>query len=635
MCGIVSIVDFGPELTGSGEAKLSAMLDAIKHRGPDGQGTIVHKHAALGMCRLSIIDLASGQQPISNEDGTLWIVFNGEIYNYRELRLTLTRLGHVFKTKSDTEVILHAFEEFGEDCLRYLNGMFAFVIWDERRQRLFGARDRLGIKPLYYARIGDSRLLISSELKGILAAKELGHSLDLISINQYLSFEYVPAPRTIYRDVSKLPAGNCFTFSNLGFNQRPYWNVSFARSETRPPCTWHDFADNLYSRLEDAVQMELVSDVPLGVLLSGGLDSSTVASILAGQGAKNRQVEHSFSVALEDPSFDESKYARSTAAFLGLTHHELLLTNQAIADFVPELGKYLDEPLGDSSFIPTFFLSKFAREHVKVVLGGDGGDELFGGYPTLQANQLVNYYEKLLPYFVRARIVPAIVSMLPSSPKNVSFDFKARRFLSGRGLPLEIRHHKWLGSFSDEEKRQLLKQDAQLSEFDTYQIVREYLQTSDARDSVNKLLYCDLKLYLEGDILTKVDRASMANSLEVRVPLLNARVLDYALTIPHYFKIRGMTAKYILKKTMEHRLPREIVYRQKKGFNIPIATLLRTKLRDMTYDLLGPQAIERQGLFNSKYVSTLLEEHMSGRLDHRKLLWTLLSFQIWHAENAV
>jgi asparagine synthase (glutamine-hydrolysing) len=622
ICGVVSIRSVEPVE----RSVLMEMTQLMRHRGPDDQGIYLGKHAGLGSRRLSIIDLEGGRQPITNENETVWIVFNGEIYNYRELRAYLQKRGHIFRTHTDTEVILHLYEEFGSDCVQHLDGIFAFAIWDQSARDLFIARDRMGVKPLYYAEVCD-KLIFGSEMKVLLNHPEVEKDIDLISLNEYLSYEYVPSPRTIIRGVHRLSPGHTLRYDKQGVHIERYWNMSLARSESRPPVDWRDHAANLYNTLEDAVQKELVSDVPVGVLLSGGIDSSTIAALMVDTypGTVN-----SFSIGFEEASFDESNYARMVADHLGTCHHELVLTSQVAADLVPTITDFLDEPFGDSSLIPTFLLSKFASEHVKVVLGGDGGDELFCGYPTLVAHRLIEIYERIVPWSVRAYVMPKILDWMPVSFSNISFDFRVRRFLAGRGVPLQARHHRWLGSFFDEEKEDLLQSWIKPVLRDTYARAYEHARECDARLPLNEIIYDDIKMYLEGDILYKVDRASMAASLEVRVPLLNRDVVSFASELPLELKLHRFTGKYLLKKCMQGELPREIINRPKKGFNMPVAYWLTGELKALVLDMLSKERIKRQGFFDYVYVKQLLDEHFSRQRDNRKLLWTLLMFQLWY-----
>jgi asparagine synthase (glutamine-hydrolysing) len=622
ICGTVNLTDNQPV----DEIILQRMTDSMRHRGPDEQGIYCKGGVGLGSRRLSIIDLIGGRQPISNEDGSRRIVFNGEIYNYRELRTFLEKQGHLFQTQTDTETILHLYEEFGSDCVQHLNGIFAIAIWDDVRQELFLARDGIGIKPLYYTKT-EKLFIFGSELKVILAHPAVRREIDLISLDEYLSYEYVPTPRTILRDIYRLEPGHVLRYNAQGIHKHQYWNLSLARSELRPPVNWRDYASKLHEQLKSTVRKELVSDVPVGVLLSGGLDSSTIAAMMVD--LYPRQVK-SFSIGFEETSFDESCYARLVAERLGTDHHELILTSKMAADIVPNITDFLDEPFGDSSLIPTFLLSKFAHEEVKVVLGGDGGDELFAGYPTLMAHRLIEYYERIVPWSMRAYVAPRLLDWLPVSFSNISFDFKVRRLLSGRGVPLHARHQRWLGSFVSEEKAQLLQGWIKPVLRDTYTQAYAHAHECDARLPLNQILYGDTKMYLEGDILFKVDRSSMASSLEVRVPFLNQDLVRFVSELPLELKLHRLTGKYLLKKSMNGRLPREIINRPKKGFNMPVAQWLTGELRDLTLDMLSDARIKCQGLFQKDYVNQLLDDHFAQRRDNRKLLWTLLIFQLWY-----
>ncbi len=625
MCGICGIAGIN-EAKPVDEQVLQTMTQAMVHRGPDEQGVYCRGQVGLGSRRLSIIDLTGGRQPIANEDQSAWIVFNGEIYNYQDLRVFLQKKGHAFRTQTDTEVILHLYEEFGQDSVQYLNGIFGFAIWDETRRELFLARDRMGIKPLYYTHIGD-RLIFGSELKVVLAHPQVKREIDLTALNEYLSFEYVPSPRTILRHIYKLEPGHFLRFNEQGLRIQRYWNVSLARSESRPPVHWRDYVTGLYDTLENTVKQELVSDVPVGVLLSGGIDSSAVAAMMV---KLYPGTVDSFSIGFEENSFDESPYARRVADHLGTRHNELILTSNMVVDMVPTITDFLDEPFGDSSLVPTYFLSLFTRGYVKVALGGDGGDELFAGYPTLIAHRMIEYYERIVPWRIRASLVPQLLDLMPVSFNNISFDFKVRRFLAGRGVPLQARHHRWLGSFVDEQKELLLQDWLRPVLGETYARAYAHAQECDARLPLNRILYNDMKLYLEGDILFKVDRASMAASLEVRVPFLNRNVVDFATDLPAGLKLHRLTSKYLLKKCMAGVLPAEIIKRPKQGFNMPVAHWLSSELRELVLDMFSKDRITRQGFFNYAYIEQLLDDHFAQRSDNRKLLWTLLIFQLWY-----
>ncbi len=625
MCGICGIANFQSSQPIMDDILLK-MIRTIRHRGPDEQGCFNTDQIGLGSCRLSIIDLVGGKQPITNENQTIWIIYNGEIYNYQALRLFLRKRNHTFRTHTDTEVILHLYEEFGIDCVNHLNGIFAFAIWDSVKQEVFLARDHLGVKPLYYTICGD-KLIFGSELKVILAHPEVKRDIDLISLNEYLSFEYVPSPRTILNNIHRLEAGHFLRYNKAGLQIERYWMMSLATSEHQPPVHWRDYASQLRKILQDSVAQELVSDVPVGVLLSGGIDSSTIAAMMVK--AYPGQV-NSFSIGFEENSFDESSFALQVATHLGINHQELKVTSKMVAENVSNVVDFLDEPFGDSSLLPTLLLSKFARTQVKVVLGGDGGDELFAGYPTLIAHRYIEYYERLVPWSLRTYLVPQVLGHLPTSFDNISFDFKMRRFLAGRGMPLQARHHRWLGSFMDEEKAVLLQDWLKPVLRDTYAQAYLHARECGVTLPLNEILYVDTKMYLEGDILFKVDRASMAASLEVRVPFLNRNVVQFASRLPLALKLNHFTPKYLLKKSVAGLLPKNIINRPKKGFNMPVAYWLTGDLRDLTLDMLSETRLKRQGLFEYSYVKQLLDQHFAQQKDNRKGLWTLLIFQLWY-----
>ena len=625
MCGIAGVTAINVD-QGIDEPQLRSMLGRIVHRGPDDEGVYLDGFCAIGSRRLSIIDVGGGHQPVHNEDRRLWIVLNGEIYNYKELCDQLSSLGHCFYTRSDTEVIVHAFEEWGDDCVDRLNGMYAFAVWDRERQRLFIARDRAGIKPLYYCFHG-GRLAFASEIKALLALADIPRELDLVSLNLYLTYEHVPSPRTILKGIYKLPPGHTLVFESGQISVRPYWDFDISQSEAPSSVRAEEWQESFFAALEQAVRMEMVSDVPLGVFLSGGIDSSAIAAMMTRAGGEVR----SFSIAFENSTFDESKYARTVARHLGTRHYEELLDERQIWELVPIIADVLDEPLGDSSFIPTYLLSKFTRKYVTVALGGDGGDELLAGYSTIQAHRLSQLYLKL-PGFLRNGVVAPVVGRMPVSDNNISLDFRIKRFVEGAAYPPPERHHRWLGSFTPEEKSLLLTPEfrSQLALQDTFDIAHALYDSCTARDPVNKLLYMDMKLYLDTDILTKVDRASMASSLEARVPFLNKVMLDLMARMPLELKLKGLTRKYVLRESMKGILPNEIIERSKKGFNMPVAKWIKGELKSLVRDVLSESKINREGLFNSGYVNKLLDDHLTNKRDNRKLLWTLLVFELWY-----
>jgi asparagine synthase (glutamine-hydrolysing) len=621
VCGIAGAVEAAAPVD---VADLRLMAAALRHRGPDDDGFYVSaadRGAAGGLAfrRLAIIDVEGGHQPIPNEDGSVWVICNGEIYNFRELRAELERKGHVFRTRSDTEVLVHLWEDEGPRLVQRLNGMFGLAIWDERQRSLFLARDRLGKKPLYYMHSG-KRLLFASEVKGILAHPGCVPELDEQALAEYLAFEYVPAPRSIFRGISKLERGHTLLWNGGRVAVEPYWEPSFDTVAGRAEAEW---ADELIWRLREAVRLRLVSDVPLGVFLSGGIDSSAVVALMAdiapAGGIKT------FSIGFREESFDESRYARLLAQRLGTEHHEQIVSANDMADVLPEIAAVMDEPLGDASIVPTYLLSRFTRQQVTVALGGDGGDELFAGYPTFAAHRAANLYR--VPGAIHHALLRG-TERLPVSTANFSLDFKIKRFLSGAREPLALRDQVWLGSLSPEQQQDVLTRPSS----DPYAPLRSFTASLPLSDPVQRLVAQYLRFYLEGDILVKVDRASMANSLEVRAPMLDHTFVSFVNSMPSSLKLHGLRSKHILKRALRPWLPAEIVNRKKKGFGVPVAQWLNDELRGLADELLSESALEADGLFHAAGIRELLHQHRTGRRDNRKPLWTLIVFQLWYRQ---
>jgi asparagine synthase (glutamine-hydrolysing) len=626
MCGITGWANLDSHAPPPGGARdlLHAMCERMVHRGPDSEGLFVTTGAALGMRRLAIIDLVTGEQPAHNEDKSVSVILNGEIYNYRELRTLLEKRGHSFRSASDTEVLPHLYEEYGDSMVRELNGMFAFALWDSRRRRLLIARDRFGEKPLYWG-VFDKTLLFASEPKVLLAHPAIRPALNLQALRQYLSFDYVPAPLSIYEGINKLPAAHKLTLEGGRVNVDRYWRLSY---ETKQPVpSEREAADQLRELMADAVRMRLVSDVPLGVLLSGGVDSSTIAALAV---RASSEAVKTFSISFAEASFDESAYARGVAKFLGTDHHEERLSANLAANLVSEIGSWMDEPFSDPSLVPTYLLSRFTRKHVTVALGGDGGDELFAGYQMYAGHRWAEVY-KHVPAALRRGFIEPLVRWLPVKTKNLSFDYKAVRFVTGTNYDAVARHHVWFGSFTPDQQQQLLTPAAlDASDGDIYADARVIAAECEDDDLVTRMQSVDTRLYLAEDILTKVDRASMAVSLEVRAPFLDPRVAEYAASLPCNYKLRGLKTKYILKKAVHDMLPSFVTRRGKKGFGVPVAEWLKFNLRPLARDLLSPERVRRAGVFNPGYVARLQDEHERGVANHRKLLWTLLMFELWH-----
>jgi len=609
---------------------LRKMRDTMVHRGPDEQGEYIRPmddrgpYVFFGHRRLSIIDLAGGHQPLSNEDGTVWVLLNGEIYNFQELKEDLEKKGHCFQTRSDTEVIAHGYEEYGKNCIERLHGMFAIAIWDEGKKTLLLARDRLGKKPLYYSLINET-FLFASELKALMAYPHFPRQIDPLSFMKYLFYEFVPSPHTIFREAKKLPAASYLLWDERGREMKEYWSPfpGKDRDEVLPE---KEAEERMMELLKKAVKRRLISDVPLGIFLSGGIDSSLIAALA--QKEVPGKVK-TFSISFEDPSFDESKYALLASRHIGTDHYEKRMTPENLLHLVPKLPDILDEPMADASIIPTYLLSQFTREQVTVALGGDGGDELFAGYPTYLAHQVATRYERWLESL--HPVLNFLGNLLPVSDGNISFDFKVKKFLSGVGFPDGIRNYVWLGSFISSNLPEVLSPEISV-QFDEIRLVEEISSRErdfPLKDRITLLQYLDLKLYLQESILVKVDRASMANSLEVRAPFLDHELVEFIMGLPSTYKLKGFTSKYLLKKAAQPYLPNEIIQRKKKGFGVPIAKWTKGPLKEMFMDLLSFDRIRGEGLLNPQRVEKLLQDHLLNRRDNRKQLWTLLVWELW------
>jgi asparagine synthase (glutamine-hydrolysing) len=610
---------------------LHSMGDSLRHRGPDGEGEEIQQSVewgiGLGHKRLSVIDLSpAAKQPMCNEDETIWITYNGEIYNFRELRTELQRNGHRFKSNSDTEVIIHLYEERGVRCLERLNGMFAFAIWDRSEKTLFLARDRIGKKPLHYG-LYDGGIVFGSEIKALLKHPKIVKEIDLGSLNKYLSYEYVPAPGTIFKSIQKVRPGCFLLYKNGEVKTEKYWDIPLSDHPISYK-TEDEYVEELREILEKSVRSRLLADVPVGVFLSGGLDSSLVAAMAK----RNNEDIECFSIGFDDSSFDERKYAARVAQSLHLKQNLRIFSMSEMLANLEDLPRLLDEPLADASILPTYLLSKMTSEKLKVALSGDGGDELFAGYPTYQAHKLVTYFDSLPDSLKDA--ARSLALSLPVSDTNISFDFKIKQFLRGAGVSSEIRFFRWMGGFIDGEKKELLSDDLKtaLRHHNSYEDIFSYISESGLSKDMERILYLSMKLYLQDDILVKVDRAAMANGLEVRCPLLDQEFVEFACRLPTKYKLKGLKTKYLLKKAARGILPNEIIDRRKKGFGIPISRWLRNELKDFMLNSLEETKIKRQGYFNYAYIKKLIDDHLEKKKDNRKALWTLLVFQIWHEQ---
>jgi asparagine synthase (glutamine-hydrolysing) len=628
MCGICGYLHTGDADRPVAKDLLHRMCAVMTHRGPDDEGIYTDGAFGMGMRRLSIIDLSSGQQPIFNETGRIAIVCNGEIYNFPELRQDLEAKGHRFSTNSDVEVAVHIYEEEGvEGLVSKLNGMYGLAIWDADRRSLLLVRDRLGIKPLYYW-LDHRRLAFASELKCLMEDPELPRDFDPVGLNNFLSLNYIPAPQSIYRAVSKLPPAHYLQWRDGKVKIERYWTLQYSgdgRTGPEQPEAW--YAERLLELLKAAVKRHLISDVPLGVLCSGGIDSSSMVAIVSRW--FNRQVK-TFSIGFEEDTFNELKYARLVARLFETDHREELVRPDA-AGLLPKLVWHLDEPFADHSAIPTYYVSRLARRDVTVVLSGDGGDELFAGYETYAALRYAKLLRRLPGPLVRGLLQPA-VGMLPVSDKKVSLDYKAKRLLSGYQLSPAQAHLAWKVIFTEEDKRSLYAADyrAGLTGQDTAaDLFSGYFGSAAASDDLDRLLYVDTMVYLPDDILMKVDKMSMAVSLESRVPLLDYTVAEFAASIPARYKLKGRQKKHILKQSLKGLLPDTTLYRKKAGFSLPIAAWIKGSLREMVLDVLSPDSLLRTGLFNPDYVRQVIDDHLAGRRDNSRPIWGLTNFMLW------
>ena len=622
MCGIVAILEVGRAGSVS-RGLLDRMAQAIAHRGPDEQGLWVEGPIGLAAQRLRVVDLATGQQPLANEDGSIRLVANGEIYNADALRRALLAAGHRFASRTDTEVILHAYEDDGPACLDRLEGMFAFALWDGPRRRLVLARDRFGEKPLYYARLPHA-FLLASELKALLVHPDVSRELDSRALVHYLAHEYVPAPHAIFRAVRKLPPAHYMTVEADGTETIDRYWAPPRPTGPAPPAP--EAAEEVVGRLRRSVASRVLCDVPWGCLLSGGIDSSLVTALAAE--ASSAPVK-TFAIGFDEPTYDERRYAAAAARRFGTEHHETVVRGEDAAALLPEVARVFDEPFADASSLPAVLLSRLAREQVTVVLSGDGGDELFCGYPTQTAHRAAEAYRRL-PRLAR-RAVAAAAERLPTSHRYMSFDFALRRFLRDAARPAVERHLRWMGSFPPEGQARLLAAEAQREArlADPYATAREAVAAWGPETASDVATALDLLFYLADDNLVQADRASMSVALEVRAPFLDRAVAEYALRLPAVLRRGLWRTKPLLRRAARSLLPAPIWRRPKHGFGVPTGAWLRGPLRQLAVELLEPGRLRRQGLFDPPYVSALLDRHLRGVANHRKELWTLLMFELW------
>ncbi|MEZ6152009.1 MAG: asparagine synthase (glutamine-hydrolyzing) [Pirellulaceae bacterium] len=612
MCGIAGILKLDRTTAAPAEV-LERMLQSIYHRGPDEDGRLFDEELAMGMRRLSIIDLADGQQPIFDESGRYAVVFNGEIYNYRELRQELIGRGHTLKTHSDTEVIVHLYEEQGPDCLEQLRGMFGIAVWDKRERKLFIARDRMGIKPLYYA-IKNNSLIFGSEIKALLVHPDVDAALDLRGLSNYLSLKYIPSPGTLFEEIQSIPPGHYLIAQNGRIEIKRYWNISYAKP--KQPKSEAEYIDEATELIRESVKLRLRSDVPFGAFLSGGVDSSTIVAFMAEQMS---EPVRTFSVGFGEG--DELPYAKMVADRFGCDHHTLNITANDFIEHAETVLWHMDQPIADQATVATLMVAKLARQHVKMVLTGEGGDELFAGYARY-AGERFSPYTRWLPNWA-GRIIRSGARRLPGMRRGklalhaLTTGNEAQRFAN------------WFPMFNDETKRQVLSERMSDYREGAADIFAHHLGECDAREPLDRMLYVDSKLWLPDFLLLRGDKLTMANSLEARIPLLDHKLVEFAARLPTKYKLHRGDRKYLLKRVAERMLPSEIIHRKKQGFPIPIDRWLRNEARPLMRDMLSQESLQHRSLFNPQFVETLMQQHESGFADNTTELWGLVSLEIW------
>lgn len=621
MCGITGIVRRNEQPIDAN--LLAQMCDRMRHRGPNDDGYYLNGSVGLAMRRLAIIDLKGGQQPIHNEDRTAWIVFNGEIYNYRQLREKLEKLEHEFYTDSDTEVIIHAYEQYGADCPKHLRGMFAFAIWDEKKRELFLARDRVGKKPLLYA-LANGQLIFASEFSSLLLHPDISREIAPEAIHYYLSFKYVPAPLTAYRAIKKLEPGHTLRFGSDGeVKIDRYWQPDFTK---KIKLSEEEAGVRVIEILREAVRVRLVSEVPLGAFLSGGVDSSAVVALMSEQSAEPVKT---FSIGFEEQDFSELDHARRVAEHIGADHHEFIVRPDAL-EVLPMLVEHYGEPYADPSAIPTYYVAKETRKFVTVALNGDGGDECFAGYERYAAMRFAEEYRKL-PHLLCKSVIEQIVESLPSSEAHRSRVKDVKRFLKAASLPSVQRYLNWVSVFDAKAKDELYMDEFQrkVRRHEPADFLTPWFARANRAGVVDAALLADTMTYLPNDLLTKVDIASMAVSLEARSPFLDHYVIEFAASLPENLKLRGLTTKYLLKKALKKLLPTANLKRRKMGFGVPISHWLRGPMQKFLRETLLAEKALKRGFFKPEAVTHLIEQHTCGNRDYAHQLWTLLMLEMW------
>jgi asparagine synthase (glutamine-hydrolysing) len=620
MCGIVGIVNNGERPID--RALLERMNQRIKHRGPDEEGFYIKENVGLAMRRLSIIDLAGGQQPIHNQDKTKWIVFNGEIYNYRELRKYLEKDGARFYTHSDTEVILHLYERLGSDCLEQLRGMFAFAIWDERKKELFLARDRVGKKPLLYCLKTNGDLIFGSEFQAIIEHPDISREIDPEALNAYLVYLCVPAPMTIYRDVRKLEPAHWLIWKDGKIETRRYWMPDYSK---KIKISKEEAIEETTRLVEEATRLRMIAEVPLGAFLSGGVDSSMVVALMA---RNSDQPVKTFSIGFEEEDFSELKYARKVAQHVGADHHEFIVKPQAL-EILPTLVEHYGEPFADSSAIPSYYVARETRRHVTVALNGDGGDESFAGYERYQAMKLGEAYRSI-PNIIRKPLIEIPLKMIPTSEVKRSRLRDIKRFTDAASLSSTERYGRWICAFNRASRNKLLTQEFQKNIFnDPLQFINAWVGNKNGIGLLDTTLKTDLLTYLPNDLLVKMDIASMANSLEARSPFLDHKVIEFAASLPERLKMRLLDTKTLLKSAAARLVPKEVIYRQKMGFGVPVGRWFLRELKPLVTETLLGEKLARRGILNAAEVKNYVNEHLEMKKDHSYRIWTLLMLELW------
>jgi asparagine synthase (glutamine-hydrolysing) len=621
VCGIAGIVrsDGAPV----DRELVARMNEAIRHRGPDEDGFYFSEGVGLGMRRLSIIDLKSGQQPIHNQDSTAWIVFNGEIYNYRELRGQLEKLGHRFYTDSDTEAIVAAYDHYGTDCPRYLRGMFAFAIWDERTKSLFLARDRVGKKPLLYAQL-DGELVFGSEFTAVLAHPRVSRDVDFEAIHHYLSFICVPAPLTAYRSIRKLEPGHTLLWRNGEIKTERYWQLDFSKKQN---IREQEAGERAVELLRDAVRVRLMSEVPLGAFLSGGIDSSAVVALMAQESSEKIKT---FAIGFDEQDFSELHHARRVAEHVGADHHEFIVRPDAM-EVLPTLVEHYGEPFADSSAIPSYYVSKETRKYVTVALNGDGGDECFAGYQRYAAMSIAQKYANL-PATLRDSVIANVVGALPGFDARQNPLRKAKRFIAAASLPPVERYLRWVSAFDNAAKQDLYSEAFRhdTASFRSASILEPWFAKANGAGIVDASLLADTMTYLPNDLLVKMDIASMAVSLEARSPFLDHHLMEFAAGLPEKLKLRRLTTKYLLKRVLRKLVPAENLTRSKMGFGVPIGHWFRGAMQPFLRETLLAEKALGRGLFRPEKVRELIDSHVTAKADHSHRLWSLLMLELWY-----